>query len=92
MSRRRTSRHQVIFPEFINVNEGHIIQIGGPRQTGRKDARWLTQADDGEISWSPNVFDAMYFTKGTYNAAIIAMTIAQTQKLPTIMPPYQCRQ
>ncbi|MCE9643558.1 MAG: hypothetical protein K8Q97_04605 [Candidatus Andersenbacteria bacterium] len=63
-----------------------MIQIAGPRQTGRKDARWLAQTDDGALFWSLSIFDGLRFCKGQISAAIIAMTIAQTKKLPTTIP------
>ena len=34
-----------------------MIQRGGPEQTGKKDAEWLTPKG----TWSPNVFDAARF-------------------------------
>lgn len=72
-----------MFPEIVGpVAESSMIQRGGPHQTGKKDAQWLTRLPNGELGWSGNVFSALGFRPDQEDLLQEALEIAQTEDLP----------
>lgn len=71
-----------MFPEIVGpVGDTCMIQRGGPDQTGRKDAQWLTRLPAGELGWSRNVFSALGFRADQEDLLQKGLEIAQTEDL-----------
>lgn len=71
-----------IFPEIVGpVGDTRMIQRGGPNQTGRKDAQWLTRLPTGELGWSRNVFSALGFRTDQQDLLQEGLEIAQAEDL-----------
>ncbi len=80
MSKRRNTR-SLMFPEIQGPVAGSfVIQRGGPEQTGKKDAQWLTP----ETTWSRNIFMAARFELHERALAESCLAEATARNLPVL--------